>query len=165
MQDRRGETIEKAATWAARLLLSASTVLVPEPKWASKCLGVPVILVSQQNCCFFLGPHSRTGNAPRGSRTSSRRSMLRQQSTMEQPTLPRVQRQSRQDNRPTQDLDMGFMNVPEQGAAGSEPETIWDCHQQFHCCTSKLVLELTHLYCFCDCHHLFAGCSAVAPRR
>lgn len=43
---------------------------------------------------------------------------------MEQPTLPRVQRQSRQDSRHTQDSDMGFMNVPEQGAAGSEPETI-----------------------------------------
>lgn len=58
--------------------------------------------------------------------------MLRQQSTMEQPTLPRVQRQSRQDSRPIQDSDMGFMNVPEQGAAGSEPETTWDGHQPFH---------------------------------
>lgn len=80
-------------------------------------------LVSHLNYCFLSGPHSRTSGAPRGYRTSSRGSLLRQQSTMEQPTLPRVQRQSRQDNRPTQDSDMGFMNVPEQGAAGSEPET------------------------------------------
>ncbi|XP_075885012.1 myosin IEb [Nelusetta ayraudi] len=67
---------------------------------------------------YSSGPHSRTSGAPSGSRASSRRSMLRQQSTMEQPTLPRVQRQSRQDNRPIQDSDTGFMNVPEQGAAG-----------------------------------------------
>lgn len=64
---------------------------------------------------------------------------------MEQPTLPRVQRQSRQDNRPIQDSDTGFMNVPEQGAAGSEPETVLDGHQPFHCCILKLVLKLTDL--------------------
>lgn len=111
--------------------------------------------------CFHSGPHSRTSDAHRGSRTSSRRSLLRQQSTMEQPTLPRVQRQSRQDNRTTQDSDMGFMNVPEQGAAGSEPETVWKDHQPFH----SLVLKPTDIFWFCDCHHLFAGCSVVAPRR
>lgn len=102
-------------------------------------------LVLHLNCFFLSGPHSRTSGAPSGSRTSSRRSMLRQQSTMEQPTLPRVQRQSRQDNRPIQDSDTGFMNVPEQGAAGSEPETVWDVHQPFHCCILKLVLKLTDL--------------------
>lgn len=37
---------------------------------------------------------------------------------MEQPTLPRLQSQSRRDNRPPQNYDMGFMDVPEQGAAG-----------------------------------------------
>ncbi|KAM3872916.1 myosin IEb [Diretmus argenteus] len=44
-------------------------------------------------------------------------SLLRQQSTMEQPTLPRLQNQ-RHHGRPAQDHDMGFMDVPDQGVAG-----------------------------------------------
>ncbi|KAL7392732.1 hypothetical protein ABVT39_000881 [Epinephelus coioides] len=62
------------------------------------------------------GPCSRGGGAPRGSR-SSRGSLIRQQSSMEQPTLPRLQSQHRRSNQAPQH-DMGFMNVPEQGAAG-----------------------------------------------
>ncbi|XP_029360409.1 myosin IEb isoform X2 [Echeneis naucrates] len=49
---------------------------------------------------------------------SSRGSLLRQQSSMEQPSLPRIQGQRRADHRPPQHHDMGFMGVPEQGAAG-----------------------------------------------
>lgn len=37
---------------------------------------------------------------------------------MEQPTLPRLQNQRRHDSRPHQNQDMGFMDVPDQGAAG-----------------------------------------------
>lgn len=37
---------------------------------------------------------------------------------MEQPSLPRIQGQRRPDNRASQNHDMGFMDVPEQGAAG-----------------------------------------------
>ncbi|XP_040899485.1 myosin IEb [Toxotes jaculatrix] len=59
-------------------------------------------------------PRSRRGGAP----TPSRGSLLRQQSSMEQPTLPRIQSQSRPNNHPPQHHDMGFMDVPEQGAAG-----------------------------------------------
>ncbi|XP_068586061.1 myosin IEb isoform X1 [Cebidichthys violaceus] len=64
------------------------------------------------------GPRSRGGGAPRGGPTSSRGSLLRQQSTMDQPSLPRLQSQRRHDNQPKKHQDMGFMNVPDQGAAG-----------------------------------------------
>ncbi|XP_041650351.1 myosin IEb [Cheilinus undulatus] len=66
---------------------------------------------------YSSGPSSRGRSAPRGS-TSSRGSLLRQQSSMEQPSLPRIQSQRHHDNRPQQQQDMGFMDVPEQGAAG-----------------------------------------------
>nr|XP_057908697.1 myosin IEb isoform X1 [Doryrhamphus excisus] len=49
---------------------------------------------------------------------SSRGSLLRQQSSMEQPSLPRLQTQHRSDSKSSQHMDMGFMNVPDQGAAG-----------------------------------------------
>uniref|UniRef100_A0A8C9Y870 Osteoclast-stimulating factor 1 n=1 Tax=Sander lucioperca TaxID=283035 RepID=A0A8C9Y870_SANLU len=58
------------------------------------------------------------GGAPRGGPASSRGSLLRQHSTMEQPSLPRLQSQRRPDSRAPKQPDMGFMNVPEQGAAG-----------------------------------------------
>ncbi|XP_062254322.1 myosin IEb [Platichthys flesus] len=61
--------------------------------------------------------HSRGGRAPRGP-TSSRGSLLRQQSSMEQPSLPRLQSQRRPSNHAPKQSDMGFMEVPEQGAAG-----------------------------------------------
>ncbi|XP_032415457.1 myosin IEb isoform X4 [Xiphophorus hellerii] len=48
----------------------------------------------------------------------SRGSTLRQQSSMDQPTLPRLQNQHRPSNQLIQNQDMGFMNVPDQGAAG-----------------------------------------------
>lgn len=60
---------------------------------------------------YSSAPRSRGGRAPRGS-------LLRQQSSMEQPSLPRLQSQPRHDNRTPQHHDMGFMDVPEQGAAG-----------------------------------------------
>ncbi|TKS65858.1 Unconventional myosin-Ie [Collichthys lucidus] len=62
--------------------------------------------------------HSRGGGAPRGGSTSTRGTLLRQQSSMEQPSLPRLQSQHRHDNRLHQQQDMGFMDVPDQGAAG-----------------------------------------------
>lgn len=37
---------------------------------------------------------------------------------MEQPSLPRLQSQHRHDKRAHEHYDMGFMDVPEQGAAG-----------------------------------------------
>ncbi|XP_070767505.1 myosin IEb [Enoplosus armatus] len=63
-------------------------------------------------------PRSRGGRAPIGGSSSGRGSLMRQQSSMEQPSLPRLQSQHRHDNRPPQQHDMGFMDVPEQGAAG-----------------------------------------------
>ncbi|XP_077433105.1 myosin IEb isoform X3 [Vanacampus margaritifer] len=50
--------------------------------------------------------------------SSARGSLLRQQSSMEQPSLPRLQNQNRHDGGPAKHVDMGFMNVPDQGAAG-----------------------------------------------
>ncbi|XP_078101658.1 unconventional myosin-Ie-like, partial [Sander vitreus] len=70
---------------------------------------------SGQNCS---ASRSRGGGAPRGGPASSRGSLLRQHSTMEQPSLPRLQSQRRPDSRASKQPDMGFMNVPEQGAAG-----------------------------------------------
>ncbi|KAM9700192.1 unconventional myosin-Ie-like [Menidia menidia] len=69
-------------------------------------------------------PRAQPGPAPAGrgapgGRPSSRGSLLRQQSSMEQPTLPRQNRnQNQNQNRAGQNPDMGFMEVPEQGAAG-----------------------------------------------
>ncbi|XP_015258865.1 PREDICTED: unconventional myosin-Ie-like [Cyprinodon variegatus] len=62
--------------------------------------------------------HSRGGGAPRGNPPISRGSTLRTQSSMEQPTLPRLHNQNRPGNQLPQNQDMGFMNVPDQGAAG-----------------------------------------------
>ncbi|CAI5661427.1 unnamed protein product [Oreochromis niloticus] len=61
---------------------------------------------------------SRGGGALKEGSAYSRGSLLRQQSSMEQPTLPRLQNQRRHDSRPRQNQDMGFMDVPDQGAAG-----------------------------------------------
>ncbi|XP_006805660.1 myosin IEb [Neolamprologus brichardi] len=61
---------------------------------------------------------SRGGGALKEGSAYSRGSLLRQQSSMEQPTLPRLQNQRRNDSRPHQNQDMGFMDVPDQGAAG-----------------------------------------------
>uniref|UniRef100_A0A3B5MZL5 Osteoclast-stimulating factor 1 n=1 Tax=Xiphophorus couchianus TaxID=32473 RepID=A0A3B5MZL5_9TELE len=63
-------------------------------------------------------PRSRGGGASRGGPAPSRGSTLRQQSSMDQPTLPRLQNQHRPRNQLIQNQDMGFMNVPDQGAAG-----------------------------------------------
>uniref|UniRef100_A0A3Q2PGV1 Myosin IEb n=1 Tax=Fundulus heteroclitus TaxID=8078 RepID=A0A3Q2PGV1_FUNHE len=63
-------------------------------------------------------PHHREGGAPRGQPPFSRGSTLRNQSSMEQPTLPRLQNQHRPSTQRSQNQDMGFMNVPDQGAAG-----------------------------------------------
>ncbi|KAM6995458.1 myosin IEb [Tautogolabrus adspersus] len=66
---------------------------------------------------YSSAPPSTNSGAPRGGSTS-RHSLMRQQSSMGQPSLPRLQSQRRHDNRAQQHHDMGFMNVPDQGAAG-----------------------------------------------
>ncbi|MED6251576.1 Unconventional myosin-Ie [Ataeniobius toweri] len=63
-------------------------------------------------------PHNRGGGALRGHPAFLRGSTLRKQASMEQPTLPRLQNQHRPGNQLPQDQDMGFMSVPDQGAAG-----------------------------------------------
>nr|XP_040020372.1 myosin IEb isoform X1 [Gasterosteus aculeatus aculeatus] len=61
---------------------------------------------------------SRQGEAPRGGSAPGRGTLLRQQSSMDQPSLPRLQSQRPHDNQPRGHQDMGFMKVPDQGAAG-----------------------------------------------
>ncbi|KAM8870138.1 myosin IEb [Spinachia spinachia] len=61
---------------------------------------------------------SRGRGAPRVGSTPGRGTLLRQQSSMDQPSLPRLQSQRHHDNQPRSHQDMGFMNVPDQGAAG-----------------------------------------------
>ncbi|XP_037531980.1 unconventional myosin-Ie, partial [Nematolebias whitei] len=60
----------------------------------------------------------RSSGAQRGQQTFSRASLLRKQTSMEQPTLPRLQNQHRSGHQQPRNQDMGFMNVPDQGAAG-----------------------------------------------
>ncbi|XP_047454296.1 myosin IEb [Mugil cephalus] len=79
----------------------------------SRYMGSQAPPTSQYNSA----PRSRGGGSSRGA-GASRGSLLRQQSSMEQPTLPRLHNQHRSDRRPAHQHDMGFMDVPEQGAAG-----------------------------------------------
>uniref|UniRef100_A0A8C8FTX6 Osteoclast-stimulating factor 1 n=1 Tax=Oncorhynchus tshawytscha TaxID=74940 RepID=A0A8C8FTX6_ONCTS len=60
------------------------------------------------------------GGGQRGGPPSSRVSLLRRQSSMEQPTLPRQQRSRQTNNRSNNQsqADTAFMNVPDQGVAG-----------------------------------------------
>ncbi|TNN02035.1 hypothetical protein fugu_009522 [Takifugu bimaculatus] len=67
---------------------------------------------------FNSAADSRQNTAPHRASASSRGSLLRQQSSMEQPSLPRLQSQNRWENRLPHSHDMGFMEVPDQGAAG-----------------------------------------------
>uniref|UniRef100_A0A8C5EXL3 Osteoclast-stimulating factor 1 n=1 Tax=Gouania willdenowi TaxID=441366 RepID=A0A8C5EXL3_GOUWI len=64
------------------------------------------------------GPSSRGGGSRGAGPQIVRGGTLRQQSSMEQPTLPRLQNQNQNRSSRTPNPDMGFMNVPEQGAAG-----------------------------------------------
>ncbi|XP_027005416.1 myosin IEb [Tachysurus fulvidraco] len=61
---------------------------------------------------------SGRGGANRSRQTNSRASLLRQQSTMDQPTLPRLQSPRSSQNQTQNNTDMGFMKVPDQGVAG-----------------------------------------------
>ncbi len=49
---------------------------------------------------------------------ASKSSLLRQQSSMDQPTLPRLQGSRRSQHESQIYTDMHFMNVPDQGVAG-----------------------------------------------
>uniref|UniRef100_A0A3B4EIH4 Osteoclast-stimulating factor 1 n=1 Tax=Pygocentrus nattereri TaxID=42514 RepID=A0A3B4EIH4_PYGNA len=62
------------------------------------------------------GRYSRGVN--RGRQNSSRGSMLRRQSSMDQPTLPRYNGLRPTQNQTKINNDMGFMSVPDQGVAG-----------------------------------------------
>lgn len=71
-----------------------------------------------------VGQHSREppksdsrGRGTQGQH-ASRNSLLRQQSTMDQPTLPRLQGSRRSQRESQIYADMAFMNVPDQGVAG-----------------------------------------------
>ncbi|XP_013883996.1 myosin IEb isoform X2 [Austrofundulus limnaeus] len=82
-------------------------------KRKSQYMGNRAPPTKQNNSAPFRG-----GSAHRGQQTSSRQSLLRKQTTMEQPTLPRLQNQHRSGRQSAQNQDMGFMKVPDQGAAG-----------------------------------------------
>ncbi|KAF7226403.1 myosin IEb [Nothobranchius furzeri] len=60
----------------------------------------------------------RGSKAQKGQHTSYRGSLLKKQASMEHPTLPRLHNKHRSGNQPSQNQDMGFMGVPDQGAAG-----------------------------------------------
>ncbi|KAL2084597.1 hypothetical protein ACEWY4_020115 [Coilia grayii] len=63
-------------------------------------------------------PQRNDTRGGRGRVPSVRGSLIRQQSSMEQPTLPRLQGQRQSRTPGPRDTDMGFMNVPDQGVAG-----------------------------------------------
>ncbi|XP_035291299.1 myosin IEb [Anguilla anguilla] len=58
------------------------------------------------------------GDRHQGNQRMSRASLIRQQSSMEQPTLPRHHGPRPAQNQNQGKVDMGFMNVPDQGVAG-----------------------------------------------
>ncbi|XP_055066693.1 myosin IEb [Misgurnus anguillicaudatus] len=63
---------------------------------------------------------SKTGGRGKGTPSYIRNSLLRQQSSMEQPTLPRHGGSRRSQNEGQVYADMGFMKVPDQGVAGMQ---------------------------------------------
>uniref|UniRef100_A0A671L0F3 Osteoclast-stimulating factor 1 n=1 Tax=Sinocyclocheilus anshuiensis TaxID=1608454 RepID=A0A671L0F3_9TELE len=63
----------------------------------------------------------------RKSQYSRRNSLLRQQSSMDQPTLPRLRGSSRSQRESQTYADMGFMNVPDQGVAGMHRRRSKEC--------------------------------------
>lgn len=62
----------------------------------------------------------KSGSRGRGTqgKHAGRNSLLRQQSSKDQPTLPRLQGSRRSQRESQVYTDMGFMNVPDQGVAG-----------------------------------------------
>uniref|UniRef100_A0A671L4N1 Osteoclast-stimulating factor 1 n=1 Tax=Sinocyclocheilus anshuiensis TaxID=1608454 RepID=A0A671L4N1_9TELE len=58
---------------------------------------------------------------------AGRNSLLRQQSSMDQPTLPRLRGSSRSQRESQTYADMGFMNVPDQGVAGMHRRRSKEC--------------------------------------
>ncbi|KAM4601251.1 myosin IEb isoform 2-T2 [Polymixia lowei] len=83
----------------------------------SRYLGNQAPSIGQYSSDYSRGGPQARGGRQRGA-PSSRGSLLRQQSSMEQPSLPR--HQNRTANRPSHQShnDMGFMGVPDQGVAG-----------------------------------------------
>ncbi|KAK1794948.1 hypothetical protein P4O66_010138, partial [Electrophorus voltai] len=78
-------------------------------------------------CCFlpqkklgFFEPSRSAGRgvADKGRHASSRGSLLRQQSSMDQPILPRQHGSRPSQNRNPVNTDISFMNVPDQGVSG-----------------------------------------------
>ncbi|KAJ8287983.1 hypothetical protein COCON_G00006420 [Conger conger] len=67
------------------------------------------------------------GDRHRGNQRSSRASLPRQQSSMEQPTLPRHHGPRPAQNQNPGHVDMGFMNVPDQGVAGLHRRRSKEC--------------------------------------
>uniref|UniRef100_H2N2Y4 Osteoclast-stimulating factor 1 n=1 Tax=Oryzias latipes TaxID=8090 RepID=H2N2Y4_ORYLA len=87
------------------------------PKNSSNASGSEVVSSSFDDL-ISLATDPRGGGVSRGRPNSSRGSLLRQQSSMDQPTLPRLQNQPRHGAQLPRQQDMGFMEVPDQGAAG-----------------------------------------------
>uniref|UniRef100_UPI003AADA64A myosin IEb n=1 Tax=Centroberyx gerrardi TaxID=166262 RepID=UPI003AADA64A len=71
---------------------------------------------------YSAGPQARgrggASSSSSSSSSSSRAPLQRQQSSMDQPSLPRLRGQRRPSGRPPAQQDMGFMDVPDQGVAG-----------------------------------------------
>ncbi|XP_076827594.1 myosin IEb [Brachyhypopomus gauderio] len=82
----------------------------------SRYIGNP----TQGTGMHLRGPSRSAGQgvANKGRHASSRGSLLRQQSSMDQPTLPRHHGLRPSQNRDGEYTDMGFMKVPDQGVAG-----------------------------------------------
>lgn len=119
MQDRQERTTARVATWETRLHAPTSTTQVPVsgPSGVRTCPAAPVRWYQMFGFHFCPAPQSR-GSVDSRASSYSRGSLLRQQSSMEQPSLPRIQNQRRPNSRSSQQQDMGFMDVPEEGAAG-----------------------------------------------
>uniref|UniRef100_A0A8C2CV48 Osteoclast-stimulating factor 1 n=1 Tax=Cyprinus carpio TaxID=7962 RepID=A0A8C2CV48_CYPCA len=80
--------------------------------------GLPKNASESFEILSFKPPKSDSRGRGTQGQPAVRNSLLRQQSSMDQPTLPRLQGSHRSQHESQIYTDMGFMNVPDQGVAG-----------------------------------------------
>uniref|UniRef100_A0A8K9X1A8 Osteoclast-stimulating factor 1 n=1 Tax=Oncorhynchus mykiss TaxID=8022 RepID=A0A8K9X1A8_ONCMY len=120
IQFQAGQGEEAVVKPSSKVLIVTIGPGLPKNSSESKHFEWRLLLVGAPRGRGRGGGGGQRGGGQRGGPPSSRVSLLRRQSSMEQPTLPRQQR-SRQTNNHSNNqsqADTAFMNVPDQGVAG-----------------------------------------------
>uniref|UniRef100_A0A8K9WYF5 Osteoclast-stimulating factor 1 n=1 Tax=Oncorhynchus mykiss TaxID=8022 RepID=A0A8K9WYF5_ONCMY len=120
IQFQAGQGEEAVVKPSSKVLIVTIGPGLPKNSSESKHFEWRLLLVGAPRSRGRGGGGGQRGGGQRGGPPSSRVSLLRRQSSMEQPTLPRQQR-SRQTNNHSNNqsqADTAFMNVPDQGVAG-----------------------------------------------